>query len=589
MTTNTPATTDTENRPSAKGPDKGDSAHSQAQSAELVQVDKALESWRDAGFDLTAAAGEAVDNSIEASATTARIQTYPKSDKPKSIDAIAFSDDGVGIDPHVLPHVLSLGFSTRYGQRNGLGRFGVGLKLAALSHARRIDLYTRQLNEDVVRHSWLDLDDVQDHTQTHIVSEELDNFPEEYAELLRGDEGASYESGTLVVWSKVDRLQSGGRFRTDLGQQLKELQTFLARTYRKFLDKGLRIDLNGREITLHDPTFQLQNPRVIDKLGKDIRGEVVAHESIDVDGENVNVTVTVVPEDLIPPKGRGGSSVPRDLHIPENERRISFLRQGREINYDLVHKMLPGSGEWGDRYIGVEVNFPAALDEYFQVRNVKRGVVPVDKLRQQLRTTLKRPYEAARKRYRARWDQLDNEERNITEDHGSASGAVSTVEQTAPRGKAGAGLTEEEQKERVEEVLTQVQSTPEANNELADKLRDAVERLPITVVDSTWPGKELLDITHLNGKAIVKMNHGHPFVREVYDSARTMASRTADEVDPAEAVRFARRVETGIDLLLMAYAKAENMHREPDQAFSDLRSYWGQSAAAYVTEAFKDR
>ena len=88
-----------------------------------------------------------IDNSIEAAATRIRIRTYPRGDKPKIIDTIAFSDDGIGIDAHTLPHVLTLGYSSRYGQRSGLGRFGVGLKLAALSHARRLDIYTRQLGE----------------------------------------------------------------------------------------------------------------------------------------------------------------------------------------------------------------------------------------------------------------------------------------------------------------------------------------------------------------------------------------------------------------------------------------------------------
>lgn len=571
-----------------------------APTAQIVQVDKALESWRDAGFDLTAAVGEVIDNSIEAAATHIRVRTYPKGDKPKVIDTIAFSDDGIGIEAEVLPHVLSLGFSTRYGQRNGLGRFGVGLKLAALSHSRRIDIYTCQSSEANVRHAWLDLDAIAEGTQTYIVSEVLEQFPEEHQDLMLNTRGEQYESGTLVVWSNVDRLKSGGRFRTDLAQQLSQVQTFIARAYRKFLDKGVNVEFNGRAITLHDPTFQLDNPRANAKSGKPVRGEIIAQDDIDLDGHKVTVTVTSVPDDLIQPRGQGDNQIARDLHIPENQGRISFLRQGREINYDQVAKMFPSGVEYGDRYIGIEVEFPATLDEYFQVRHVKRGVVPVDKLRTELRNKLKRPIEAARKRYRSRWDLMEIEARKIADDHDLAARAAATAEQTAPRGKAGAELTDEQQRERVDKVVDDLTSDleqdaargphPEDAKEraaaVADKVREAIEELPITLVDRTWPGKELLDITHLNGKAIVALNHGHPFVREVYDAARAMATQSADEVDPAEAVRFARKVEVGIDVLLMAYAKAENMHRDPETQFSDLRMYWGQSAAAYVSEAF---
>lgn len=40
----------------------------------LIEVDQALESMRDAGFDFEAASGEPIDNSVEATATTIRVQ-----------------------------------------------------------------------------------------------------------------------------------------------------------------------------------------------------------------------------------------------------------------------------------------------------------------------------------------------------------------------------------------------------------------------------------------------------------------------------------------------------------------------------------
>jgi hypothetical protein len=69
--------------------------------ADLIQVDRALESWRDAGYDLPAALGEVVDNSIEAGAKTIRIEAVKgQSERGRrgkgSIEAIAVSDDGTG-------------------------------------------------------------------------------------------------------------------------------------------------------------------------------------------------------------------------------------------------------------------------------------------------------------------------------------------------------------------------------------------------------------------------------------------------------------------------------------------------------------
>lgn len=45
----------------------------------------------------------------------------------------------------------------------------------------------------------------------------------------------------------------------------------------------------------------------------------------------------------------------------------------------------------------------------------------------------------------------------------------------------------------------------------------------------------------------------------------------------------------GLDILFMAYAKAENMALDPDNEYGDLRSYWGQHAQAYTREALGDK
>jgi len=47
-------------------------------------------------------------------------------------------------------------------------------------------------------------------------------------------------------------------------------------------------------------------------------------------------------------------------------------------------------------------------------------------------------------------------------------------------------------------------------------------------------------------------------------------------------------LEMAIDLLFMAYAKAENMHSDPDEAYGDLRSDWGRFTSAYVRDALRD-
>ena len=267
-----------------------------------------------------------------------------------------------------------------------------------------------------------------------------------------------------------------------------------------------------------------------------------------------------------------------------------MLRNGREIYYDLVPKLYPGGRDKIDRYIGVEIEFPAALDEYFQVRNVKRGAEPVSKLREELRKALEKPIKSARKDIRAHWHEVQQGERLKTGDeHVPAHDIADDFAQTAPAGRANLEKTVEEVDEALEQIVVDMGLDPAdpASADKANWVRDSFDRRAVTIVNGHWPGKDLLDIKHLTGKAIVSINDRHPFMSELVGPLKTMAALDAEELDPAEVSTLLNRLSVGMDLLLMAYAKAENMHADPDDAYGELRSHWGLFAAGLMREAVK--
>jgi hypothetical protein len=561
--------------------------------APLTQPHHALESSRDAGFDLSAAVGELIDNSYEAGARSIRLA--PIKTRDGSVTDMAVGDDGAGIPPDILASVLSLGYSTRYNSRSSLGRFGMGLKLASLSQAQRVEVYTLPRNDNRIFMTYLDLQQVRDKVQEALTVEEVDAWPEDFAHLMAGpDKGTPFSSGTLVIWRKVDRLVHGGRFGTAVQERLQELKKFLARAYRKFIDNGLRIEFDGAPITLHDPLFLMENPRVTDKFG-DRRSEIVDEGGFRIDGHQVSWTVTLLPKEFRKKSGAGGRATKgreefAELYIPDNESKASILRNQREIYYDLVPKLYPGGKDYIDRYIGVEIEFPAALDDYFQVRNVKRGAEPVSKLREELRGALRKPILDARKSIRSFWKEVEQEERSTTGDeHNSTHGTIDDFDQTAPGGRANPDATDDEIDSAIDEIIENMgltAGTPDAV-EKANWVRESFESRSMTLVDGQWPGKALLLIKHLTGKAIVTINHKHPFVAEILDPLKALADVSPDDLDASEASRVIKRASQGITLLLLAYAKAENMHAEPDEAYEDLRDYWGTFTAGLVREQLK--
>ncbi|MBS3693078.1 ATP-binding protein [Rhodococcus qingshengii] len=570
-----------------------DTAASESGPADIIQIDTALESMRDSGFDLTAASGEPIDNSIEAGANVMRVESRYGEGK-KSIEELAFADDGDGIKPEIMARALSLGFSTRYGQRGGLGRFGVGMKLAGLSLGRRIDIYTKRRGNDQIWHSYLDLDEVKGGTQVSIEAQPVDAWPPHFAALMTDPAGESFGSGTLVVFGKIDRLTSGGHFGTSLDQKLADLRTFIARAYRSYLDKGMIIELNGKHVTLLDPLFLMDNPRIIKRYKPaTVRGEVVDEGDIEiVDGHSIHVTVSLAPAEFRCRAGDGGhidhrGRDIREFDLPDSAGKISMVRNGREINYGIVPRLLPAGIEKVDRYVGIEIRFPAELDEFFQVRNVKHGAVPVDKLRSELREWLNRPVRRARKKIREHWGDVETQERAAAGAHDAATDTVATVDKTSPRGQAGHDVTEEQAEQVFMDLVEDLQLNQAEKTEAIDQIREQVKAKPITMVDAAWPGSEMFDIEHLNGKAIVKINQRHPLWRDVFLPIRRVALEGMNGTSEEELIALIRRADKAMDLLVLAYAKAENLNPNPS-IFDELRSDWGKFTKAYLTEAIKE-
>ncbi|MFC4998547.1 ATP-binding protein [Dactylosporangium cerinum] len=581
--------------------------------APLTQTFPALESARDSGFDLASSVGEIVDNSIQANATRIRIKTVEAEDG-SAIVKMAFADNGDGIPLDYLASVLSLGYSSRYNSRTGMGRFGVGLKLASLALSRCVEVYTKTRDGAAVYCTALDLDAVRSGEQTELTVREVTGFPEEFAGLMADPAGTTFASGTLVVWADIDRLPIGGgngraRSARDVFADKREvrkaqLEKYLARTYRAYLAKGIAIELDGLMIDLYDPTFQLHTPRMVRQFGEDLRGKIIQEtdeKTVVIDGHPVHIRVALAPLATRAERGQGARAfehlflTTQDSRLDDHNQAISMLREGREIYYALVPQMYPpdksGSADL-DRFIGVEVSFPATLDEYFRVRNVKRGAEPVAELRAKIRDFIRNPIIEARKQIREDWERAVHERHTGPADRGHEH-ALDVIERSARKMPVSAPKPDASP-EREQQVLFDlaedhgIDPKDDANAEVMDTLRQRFHERAIMITDSGWPGKDMFDIEHLSGKFVLKINHRHPFIRDVYDVVKQMAAKQPTEFDLDEVRRLLMKVDVAFDVLFTAYAKAENMHQDPDGAYGELRSYWGVITAGMLNEGLAD-
>lgn len=218
---------------------------------------QAMQSLRDAGYSLPAALAEVVDNSLEASSNNVTIKLDETVvNRKKRIGRVVVADDGDGMPYDVLAHYLQIGFSTRYMSLTTIGKYGVGAKLAALNFCTRVDVWSRTTPGEPWQHVALDLAAIKEQESrgepVGIDPPQPTEVPEDLVTLLPD------RSGTLVVWSHVDRLAEGA-YAANSNDLRVEVEEELSRMFRYFLNDGIRIRVNDTDLLAHDPVFLMEH------------------------------------------------------------------------------------------------------------------------------------------------------------------------------------------------------------------------------------------------------------------------------------------------------------------------------------------
>ena len=373
----------------------------------LLELETAYQSLRESGFDFSTAIGELIDNSIQANAK--RIDIIPKivekklEGKRKSVSVItqvAVVDDGDGMDEETLNGCPQLGFSTRYNDREGLGRFGVGATYASISQCKRTVFCSRSNGTGNFLATYIDLDEIASGSQTDIPKPSELHLPKD----LKGFCFAN--SSTIVVWEQCDRLQSDANGKPFQAKDLlDELINWVSRAYRYSIWEGVEIYIEGEKVNAYDPLY-LNTEQT--KFPNDLCAIEYFTDSFDwpipnSPGEtsSISVKLTLLPEAWRTEQGDGGRKPAVKRRIPENQG-ISILRHHREVAFGNFYPITP-SQRAIDRWWGCEINFEPELDECWEVKNVKRGARPTKELRKELRERLISQISKMRKEIQDYW------------------------------------------------------------------------------------------------------------------------------------------------------------------------------------------
>ena len=219
---------------------------------DVIPDPQLMESMRAVGYTLETAVADIIDNSITAGGDQVDVW-FTAIPEPR----IAIVDNGTGMDQETLLEAMKLAGRPPSYQRQpqDLGRFGLGLKTASLSQARSLTVVTKQ--GQTLRAVRWNLDRL---AETRRWSLQVLNDTEIRA-LPWIENLDPHESGTLVLWEKLDQLHTAPELvESQLDELMMRVRDHLGLVFHRFtgstmppLTKPLALRINGAAVPRVDP------------------------------------------------------------------------------------------------------------------------------------------------------------------------------------------------------------------------------------------------------------------------------------------------------------------------------------------------
>ena len=239
-----------------------------------------IETFRAIGYNIETAIADIIDNSISAGAKNIWINFDWLGDRTW----LSIKDDGSGMNDKELIQALRPGSKNPLKNRNSkdLGRFGLGLKTASFSQARKLSVISKKEKMSSVYWTW-DLDFVKQTGNWDLIKYLPDKiFEKEIAKL---------KSGTIVIWNDIDRVVKD--FKQDNNKTLDTFLTVmmrvknhLAMVFHRFIEqKKINIFFKDEKIISwnpflsNEPTTQIFPKEKLQNGKVEIEGFVLPHKS----------------------------------------------------------------------------------------------------------------------------------------------------------------------------------------------------------------------------------------------------------------------------------------------------------------------
>lgn len=347
-----------------------------------------VESTRSIGHTFETALADIIDNSISKDAKNIYINFRSK-DNPY----VAIIDDGCGMDEKELQMAMRYGSQSSLDTRdkNDLGRFGLGLKVASMSQCRKLTVITKKNN--VITSAKWDLDYVIEKKDWALIKldlNELEDFT--YISKLKDQ-----KSGTIVIWENFDRLFNGSSNPQKLFDEKIEIsRSHVALVFHRFLSgiSPLKIFFNEDKIEPIDP-FLENNPAT----------QPLPEQDLIIDGSVIKVKPYVLPyASKLSSKDKNmiGDMTLRNsqgFYVYRNKRLIIWGTWFKLINQFELNKLAR-----------VKVDIPNTLDFIWEIDVKKSTATLPDIVKQNLKAIVENTVGVSEKVYKYRGRNINNDD-----------------------------------------------------------------------------------------------------------------------------------------------------------------------------------
>jgi hypothetical protein len=596
---------------------------------DIVPTSLAVKAMRDNGYKNAAyALAELMDNSIQAGASSVELlcadeELMVDQRMRRRLNEVAVLDNGSGMSEDTLQIALQFGNGTRLdsGSQDGMGRFGMGLPSASISQCRRVDVWTWQQGVENALHSYIDVDEIERGDLRVIPTPEPRAVPERWLDAAREESVGA--SGTIVVWSKIDR----SLWRTSKAL-IDNSEDLIGRMYRYWLnDERVAIRLKSflqddpwvavidRDALPNDPLYLMSHTTCPEPFAErpmfqpfpspeahEIRS-VIRFQGAD---HEVVTRLSIATEEAR--SGDQAGSRPHGRHAAKNVG-VSVVRAGRELELDPAWTT---TYEPRERWWGVEVRFEPGLDELFGVSNNKQSArnfaeasrIDTDALVKEHGGSISKAREALRDDedplepllelvHRIQTNiremrktigvQAQGRRRKRYEEDDVEAKATAAVRKRQDQGYRGQSDADEERPsdERAAELAEQLEQqghSPETAKTLAAETID--KGLKYRMEAASLEGGAFFSVQPRGGVLLVTLNTDHP----AYDLL--LGARNPSDLpdDPEKLKERLGSAQSGLEMMLFAWARYEDEQTSPDQRRNaqNVRHDWGRMAENFL-------